>query len=145
MDTFEQSPNFGQYIGNCKWFNSRIGYGFVTVVSEGDKKGKDIFVHHTGLKPKNSNFRTLSKGEYISLDVEEGTNGLQGVNITGVLGGPLMCDNVIFRNNFREHGQHGQQGSRGSHGGHGNSRLDNSSQSSNPTAVLTATNEDMES
>ena len=138
MDTFEQSPNFGQYIGNCKWFNSRIGYGFVTVVSDGDKKGKDIFVHHTGLKPKNSNFRTLSKGEYISLDVEEGTNGLQGVNITGVLGGPLMCDNVIFRNNFRQ-GQQGQQ----SHQGH--TRHENSSQSGVQTAVLTETNEDMES
>lgn len=136
MDTFEQSPNFGQYIGNCKWFNSRIGYGFVTVVSEGDKKGKDIFVHHTGLKPKNSNFRTLSKGEYISLDVEEGTNGLQGVNITGVLGGPLMCDNVIFRNNFREQGQHNGRSGNGRHG--------NSSQSSNPNAVLTETNEAME-
>ena len=128
MDTFEQSPNFGKYIGNCKWFNSRIGYGFVTVVSEGDKKGKDIFVHHTGLKPKNSNFRTLSKGEYISLDVEEGTNGLQGVNITGVLGGPLMCDNVIFRNNFK----HGQ----------GNSRNSNSSTNS-PNAVL-STSDSME-
>ena len=109
MDTFEQSSDFGQYIGNCKWFNSRIGYGFVTIVSEGDKKGKDIFVHHTGLKPKNSNFRTLSKGEYISLDVEEGANGLQGVNITGVLGGPLMCDNIIFRNNnTRPFGYQGQ-------------------------------------
>ena len=100
----------------------------MTVVSEGDKKGKDIFVHHTGLKPKNSNFRTLSKGEYISLDVEEGTNGLQGVNITGVLGGPLMCDNVIFRNNFK----HGQ----------GNSRNSNSSTNS-PTAVL-STSDSME-
>lgn len=100
-DTFEQSPNFGQYVGNCKWFNSRIGYGFVTIVSDGDKKGKDIFVHHTGVKPKNSNFRTLQKGEYISLDVVDGTNGLQGVNITGVFGGPLMCDNVIFHNNYK--------------------------------------------
>tara|TARA_Y100000992_G_C21192891_1_gene456494 strand:- start:86 stop:481 length:396 start_codon:yes stop_codon:yes gene_type:complete len=100
-DTFEQSPNFGQYVGNCKWFNSRIGYGFVTIVSEGENKGKDIFVHHSGVKPKNSNFRTLQKGEYISLDVENGTNGLQGVNITGVFGGPLMCDNVIYRNNYR--------------------------------------------
>ena len=102
METFEQSPNYGKYIGNCKWFNSKIGYGFVTIFSDGDKKGRDIFVHHTGLKPKNSNFRTLSKGEYISLDVEEGANGLQGVNITGVLGGPLMCDNVIYRENFRQ-------------------------------------------
>ena len=95
------SSEYGKYVGNCKWFNHKIGYGFVTIVSEGENKGKDIFVHHTGVKPKNSNFRTLQKGEYISLDVEDGTNGLQGVNITGVFGGPLMCDNVIYRNNYR--------------------------------------------
>lgn len=98
METFEQSTTFGQYIGNCKWFNSKIGYGFATIVSEGDNKGKDIFIHHSGIKPKNSNFRTLTKGEYISLDVEQGTNGLQGANITGVFGGPLLCDNQIYRN-----------------------------------------------
>jgi CspA family cold shock protein len=101
MDTFEQSPNFGSYVGNCKWFNSKIGYGFVTIVSDGDKKGQDIFVHHSGVKPKNSHFRTLTKGEYISLDVEQGENGLQGSNITGVFGGPLMCDNNVYRSSNR--------------------------------------------
>ena len=71
MDTFEQSPNFGKYIGNCKWFNSRIGYGFVTIVSEGENKGKDIFVHHTGVKPKNSNFRTLHSLAYRALKLDK--------------------------------------------------------------------------
>ena len=103
-DTQVNDSAYGKYIGNCKWFNHKIGYGFVTVV-DGDKKGKDIFVHHTGVQPKNSNFRTLTKGEYVSLDVEEGKNGLQGINITGVLGGPLMCDNVIFNRNFNRQGK----------------------------------------
>ena len=44
MDTFEKSQNYGKYIGNCKWFNSKIGYGFATVVSDGDKKVK-IFLY----------------------------------------------------------------------------------------------------
>ena len=39
------------------------------------------------------------------MDIEEGTNGLQGINITGVLGGPLMCDNIIIRNNFKQDNQ----------------------------------------
>jgi|TARA_B110000259_G_scaffold50571_1_gene59574 cold shock protein len=127
MDTFEQSSNYGSYIGNCKWFNSKIGYGFVTVVSDGDKKGRDIFVHHTGLKPKNSNFRTLSKGEYISLDVEDGANGLQGVNITGVLGGPLMCDNIIFRNNMHHSGRQSGGQQRGFQGDSDTSYVPNAS------------------
>ena len=85
---------FGSFTGNCKWFNNKIGYGFITVM-DGEHKGKDIFVHHTGVCPKNSNFKTLTKGEYVSLNVTDGKNGLQAVDVTGVLGGPLMCDNVI--------------------------------------------------
>jgi|TARA_B110000259_G_scaffold183679_2_gene229345 cold shock CspA family protein len=86
---------YGSYTGNCKWFNNKIGYGFVTVM-DGEHKGKDIFVHHSGVCPKNSNFKTLTKGEYVSLSVTNGKNGLQAVDVTGVLGGPLMCDNVIL-------------------------------------------------
>tara|TARA_B100000900_G_scaffold385872_1_gene375832 strand:- start:374 stop:802 length:429 start_codon:yes stop_codon:yes gene_type:complete len=85
---------YGPFVGNCKWFNNKIGYGFITVMN-GEHKGKDIFVHHSGVQPKNSNFKTLTKGEYISLNIVDGQNGLQAVDVTGVLGGPLMCDNVI--------------------------------------------------
>jgi cold shock CspA family protein len=93
---------YGEYVGNCKWFNHKIGYGFVTIIN-GDQKGKDIFVHHTGVQPKNSNFRTLSKGEYVSLNLTQGQNGLQGIDITGVFGGPLMCDsNVMPARQFRQ-------------------------------------------
>jgi cold shock CspA family protein len=91
---------YGPFVGNCKWFNNKIGYGFITVMN-GEHKGKDIFVHHTGVQPKNSNFKTLSKGEYISLNIVNGQNGLQAVDVTGVLGGPLMCDNVIVNRNNR--------------------------------------------
>jgi CspA family cold shock protein len=104
MDVSETSPDIvmetvdrpvGTLTGNVKWFNQKIGYGFLTVQSEGDLKGKDIFCHHTGICPVNSKFRTLIKGEYINFDVEEGKNGIQAVNITGIGGGALMCDNNI--------------------------------------------------
>ena len=46
MSTNEESPvtttvpvaevlgasEYGKYVGNCKWFNHKIGYGFVTIV-----------------------------------------------------------------------------------------------------------------
>lgn len=95
---------YGPFVGNCKWFNNKIGYGFITVMN-GEHKGKDIFVHHTGVQPKNSNFKTLSKGEYIALNIVNGQNGLQAVDVTGVLGGPLMCDNVIV-NRTRKFNNH---------------------------------------
>jgi cold shock CspA family protein len=81
----------GTYIGQCKWFNDKLGYGFITIC-DGDKKGKDIFVHHSGIKPQNSNYKTLRKGEYINFNIITGVNGLQAVDITGINGGPLMCD-----------------------------------------------------
>lgn len=81
------------YTGQCKWFNDKLGYGFVTIC-EGEDKGKDIFVHHTGIKPSNSNYKTLRKGEYIQFNVVNGLNGLQAVDVKGIGGGPLMCDFV---------------------------------------------------
>lgn len=65
-------------------------------VLTGEHKGSNIFVHHSGVHPLNSNFKTLKKGEYVSLDVIEGKNGTQAVEVKGVLGGPLMCDNVEY-------------------------------------------------
>jgi cold shock CspA family protein len=87
------TPADGQYTGQCKWFNDKLGYGFVTICS-GDEKGKDIFVHHSGVKPLNSNYKTLRKGEYIQFNIIDGMNGLQAVDVTGIGGGPLMCDFV---------------------------------------------------
>lgn len=85
--------NCGTYTGQCKWFNDKLGFGFITIC-EGNDKGRDIFVHHSGIKPLNSNYRTLKKGEYINFNVVDGLNGLQAVDVTGIHGGPLMCDHV---------------------------------------------------
>ena len=103
---FTTTDDYGSFIGYCKWFNSKIGYGFIKVMN-GEHKSKDIFVHHSGIKPKNSNFRTLTQGEYISLNIINGKNGLQAVDVSGVVGGPLMCDNNVYtpykkyNNNFK--------------------------------------------
>ena len=84
----------GTVIGQVKWFNDRLGFGFVTINS-GPEVGKDIFVHHSGIKPANSNYKTLRKGEYVNFNIIKGLNGLQAVDITGINGGPLMCDIVM--------------------------------------------------
>lgn len=89
-----ESTNEGSVIGQVKWFSDKLGYGFVTI-NEGTDKGKDIFVHHSGIKPANSNYKTLRKGEYVNFNIVKGINGLQGVDITGINGGPLMCDIVM--------------------------------------------------
>jgi cold shock CspA family protein len=86
----------GKYIGICKWFNNVYGYGFITIW-DGEEKGKDIFVHHSGIKPLNSQYKTLKKGEYMSFDIVDGDKGLQAVNVRGINGGPLLCDQVVVK------------------------------------------------
>lgn len=96
MTEVKETETVGKYTGQCKWFNDKLGYGFVTIC-DGDEKGKDIFVHHSGVKPLNSNYKTLRKGEYIQFNVVDGMNGLQAVDVRGIGGGPLMCDFVSTR------------------------------------------------
>ena len=100
------TPSVGKYVGQCKWFNDLLGYGFVTVC-DGNDKGKDIFVHHSGIMPLNSNYRTLKKGEYLNFNVIDGLNGLQAVDVTGINGGPLMCDFVSVTRTTTLHTQPG--------------------------------------
>ena len=81
----------GQYTGQVKWWNDKLGFGFATVC-EGLERGRDVFVHHTGIRPVSSNYRTLRKGEYVNFNITEGHNGHQAVDVTGICGGMLMCD-----------------------------------------------------
>lgn len=96
LDEVPDTENMEKYVGQCKWFSDKLGYGFLTVC-DGEKKGMDIFSHHSGIKPLNSNYKTLKKGEYIQFNIVNGINGLQAINVTGINGGPLMCDFVTTK------------------------------------------------
>ena len=100
----EQTIHVGGKTGACKWFNNVHGYGFLTIV-DGDEKGTDVFVHHSGIKPSNSQYKTLKKGEYLTFDVVEGAQGSQAVNVRGICGGPLLCDHIPVRKHAGMHSQ----------------------------------------
>jgi CspA family cold shock protein len=89
----EENAATAQYTGQCKWFNNSYGYGFLTVC-DGPDKGADIFVHWEGIKPLNSLYKTLKKGEYVIFDVIDSDKGKQAVNVRGICGGPLLCDHI---------------------------------------------------
>ena len=91
MDEIVDNGEVGKYVGQVKWWNDKLGFGFATICDGGDK-GRDIFVHHTGIRPKSSNYRTLRKGEYVNFNITQGHNGQQAVDVTGICGGMLMCD-----------------------------------------------------
>jgi len=60
--------------GTVKWFNEAKGYGFIAQDS-----GEDIFVHYTAIKGEG--FRTLSEGDKVQFDIQEGEKGKHAANV----------------------------------------------------------------
>ncbi len=80
--------------GQVKWFNNKAGYGFITVCS-GEHKDKDIFTHYSGIRVTNSQYKYLIQGEYVEFNLTKSSNEnheFQSLDITGICGGPLMCE-----------------------------------------------------
>ena len=63
--------------GTVKWFNDKIGYGFIQ-----SEDGQDIFVHHTGIN--GSGFKSLKDGDRVTFDITQGQKGPAAVNVTPV-------------------------------------------------------------
>ena len=59
--------------GTVKFFNESKGFGFITP----DDGGKDVFVHINELDGN-----TITEGDKVSYDVEEGKKGLNAVNVS---------------------------------------------------------------
>jgi len=77
-------------LGRVKFFKGERGWGYISCLGSNE----DYFVHQSNIKPAINRYRYLTKGEYVSFDTakDESKEIMQAVNVTGVQGGPLLCD-----------------------------------------------------
>ncbi len=91
-------------IGIVKWFNNKTGYGFIQR-KVNNSESEDIFVHHQQLDVKNNQYKYLVQGEYVEFvkkELSEGKHKTMAANVTGVQGGPLMCETRQMMKDSRE-------------------------------------------
>lgn len=84
------------YTARVKWFNRTTGWGFVSLTkSAGVHENDDIFVHWKSLDSGEELYKYLVNGEYVSLNINytpDGEHSYQATNVSGIDGGPLMCE-----------------------------------------------------
>lgn len=94
-------------VGRVKWFNNKAGYGFISI-TDGERSGSDIFVHHSIINVDNHQYKYLVQGEYVEFDMvrtNSSQHEWQASNVSGIKGGKLMCETRyefnIARNEYK--------------------------------------------
>ena len=94
VSTPSVSSSLERLTGRVKWFNNKSGYGFITV-TDGNKLGSDVFVHHSSIKVDSEQYKYLVQGEYVDFNLSDTKNGVheyQAGEVYGIKGGKLMCE-----------------------------------------------------
>ena len=98
-------------LGRVKWFNNKVGYGFITTC---DEEKKDVFVHHSSIHVQTHQYKYLVEGEYVHFTLSDSTNTEHkhlATEVSGINGGKLMCETRNMHNEERNSLEQGEQSS----------------------------------
>jgi len=137
-ETASASSSTQSLTGCVKWFNNGLNYGFITVLSDGEHRNTDVFVHQSNIRTARDCFRTLYTGECVQFDLAKSDNEkhpVHAVNVHGFNGVQLRCE-VPRGSGFRSVGSNnsgnGRGNGRGGNGRGGNGRGGNGRVRSGP-------------
>ncbi|XP_056277280.1 protein lin-28 homolog A-like [Pseudoliparis swirei] len=89
--TEEEEAALSRGSGVCKWFNLRMGFGFLSMSNRDGaplEEPQDVFVHQSKLHMEG--FRSLREGEAVEFTFKKSSKGLESVRITGPNGAPCL-------------------------------------------------------
>ena len=99
----EPGDEYTRSRGVVKWFDWSKKFGFIADI---DSVGPDVFVHLSDLRPTGPTPNeghglgpTLYTGEYVEYDVvpsDSQHTGTKAGAVTGIGGGPLLCESGIL-------------------------------------------------
>jgi len=96
-----------RYQGRVKWFNSKSGYGFITIIgykkmdetieTDGSVSMNDIFAHQSAICVSVEQYKYLVEGEYVEFSLskmnsDESRYEFQACSIRGINSGKLLCE-----------------------------------------------------
>lgn len=132
--------------GCVKWFNNGLNYGFITVLTEGEYRNTDVFVHQSNIKTFRDCFRTLFTGECVQFEFAKADNDkhpFHAINVHGFNGAQLRCEaqrGYSGRGRGRECGSYrngnSQRGARIQHQTGGNPTDDSTATSTKENATV---------
>uniref|UniRef100_A0A8C2HUE5 Protein lin-28 homolog A n=1 Tax=Cyprinus carpio TaxID=7962 RepID=A0A8C2HUE5_CYPCA len=80
----EEDPQTYHGEGVCKWFNVRMGFGFLSMSTRDGvplESPVDVFVHQSKLHMEG--FRSLKEGEAVEFTFKKSSKGLESLRVTG--------------------------------------------------------------
>jgi CspA family cold shock protein len=61
--------------GTVKWFDPKLGYGFILPDGREDIRENHIFLHFNSITESGGGYKTVNQDDKVEFDVEPGKNG----------------------------------------------------------------------